>query len=397
MEIKDSGGSDKEFPSPSTQNNSEPLILPDLPFEVIIEILLRLPVKSLLKFKCVSKSWLSLISSPQFIKRQFSCFSTSENKQKLLIVGWDERNSYLKHCSLTSLLYDDQPTDIVEVDYLPMERLSRYLIILGCCNGLVCIEFMSIDVLLWNPATRKSKMLPRFISQLDLEDYYITYSFGYDEMNDDYKVVAVVCSLDEDYNPSASDVMVYSVKTESWRNIGEFQGGFPKFGYLGRSFVNGKLHWALEKADCKSVVFLDLATETFGSLDLVETHGGAMTMVYDFFRPELTTFGGSLCLLCRSYRNSFTDVWVMKEYGVTKSWIKLLTISIDDHLTNFFRPFYIPGNDSRFLGVLRNELRLYDSKDGSFRLLPSPVNSRVAGVYVESLVSPNSIDAPERQ
>jgi len=34
-----------------------------LPFELIIQILLRLPVKSLIRFKCVCKSLFSLISN----------------------------------------------------------------------------------------------------------------------------------------------------------------------------------------------------------------------------------------------------------------------------------------------------------------------------------------------
>jgi len=37
-----------------------------LPSELIIQILLRLSVKSLLRFKCVCKSWFSLISDPHF-------------------------------------------------------------------------------------------------------------------------------------------------------------------------------------------------------------------------------------------------------------------------------------------------------------------------------------------
>jgi len=38
--------------------------------EIIVNILLRLPVRSLLQFKCVCKSWKILISDPQFAKNQ---------------------------------------------------------------------------------------------------------------------------------------------------------------------------------------------------------------------------------------------------------------------------------------------------------------------------------------
>jgi hypothetical protein len=47
-----------------------------LPHELIIQILLRLPVKSLLRFKCVCKLWLTLISDAHFANSHFQITAT---------------------------------------------------------------------------------------------------------------------------------------------------------------------------------------------------------------------------------------------------------------------------------------------------------------------------------
>ncbi|XP_027165917.1 F-box/kelch-repeat protein At3g23880-like [Coffea eugenioides] len=398
MESKGNGATNPH----QSEDSNQPLILPDLPFEVITEILLRLPVKSLLKFKCVSKSWLSLISSSQFIKDHLCAFSSSEDGEQLqlLTVGIDLTDCYLKDCSLASLLHEGQPANAaeVEIDCPPSLRLSRYFNVVGCCDGLFCIDCMRTGVFLWNPSTRKSKKLPSFSSPtVDLlkeEDYYQVYGFGYDKDRDDYKVVKVVCSLDEDYRPSGSEVLVYSVKTESWKSIGEFQGGFPSVGGCG-CLVNGRLHWELHNAgwDFK-VVFLDLATETFGSLDLaLKTNGGTGISGRNGFRSDLGTFGASLCFVCKNYRDHFVELWVMKEYGVGESWTKVLSVPVDKTRL-VFRALCIPGSD-RFLVELKDELRLYDPKDDSFRLLPWSGNHTVPRIFVQSLVSPNPNAAAE--
>lgn len=46
--------------------------LPNLPMEIIGEILAWLPVKPVYRFRCVSKSWNSLISEPQFVNMHFN-------------------------------------------------------------------------------------------------------------------------------------------------------------------------------------------------------------------------------------------------------------------------------------------------------------------------------------
>ncbi|KAM3339969.1 hypothetical protein P3S68_029839 [Capsicum galapagoense] len=64
------------FSSTSVQDSSSEF--PVLPADLISEILFKLPVKSHLKFKSVSKSWLGLISSPKFVKSHINI--SSDNK-----------------------------------------------------------------------------------------------------------------------------------------------------------------------------------------------------------------------------------------------------------------------------------------------------------------------------
>ncbi|CAM0947182.1 unnamed protein product [Alopecurus aequalis] len=54
--------------------------VPFIPDEIVFEILLRLPVKSLTRFKSVSKSWRTIISDPRFIRLHLK--QSSKNQQK---------------------------------------------------------------------------------------------------------------------------------------------------------------------------------------------------------------------------------------------------------------------------------------------------------------------------
>ncbi|KAG5001241.1 hypothetical protein JHK87_022313 [Glycine soja] len=51
---------------------------PTFSHDLIVEILLRLPIKSLLRFKCVCKSWLSFISNPHFVKSHLVVAPTNQ-------------------------------------------------------------------------------------------------------------------------------------------------------------------------------------------------------------------------------------------------------------------------------------------------------------------------------
>lgn len=60
-----------------TTRDKRPKTLHHVPEEIIEEILCNLPVKNLLRFKCVSKQWRSSISGKQFINRHLAKISSS--------------------------------------------------------------------------------------------------------------------------------------------------------------------------------------------------------------------------------------------------------------------------------------------------------------------------------
>ncbi|XP_039788644.1 putative F-box protein At1g47790 [Panicum virgatum] len=53
---------------------------PELLDEIVLEILARLPVKSLLRFRSVCKAWRATISDPFFIRKHLQC-SVSKQEQ----------------------------------------------------------------------------------------------------------------------------------------------------------------------------------------------------------------------------------------------------------------------------------------------------------------------------
>ncbi|KAL3328989.1 hypothetical protein AABB24_036212 [Solanum stoloniferum] len=206
------------------------LSMPNLPTELILEILLKLPVKSLLQFISVSKSWLSLISSPEFVKARPSLSASNKNyTHHGVIVKVSTKSVFVvKDCSLRSLLYHPV-TEAFDLDY-PGKSPNHYLGFVGVVNGLICFSIRLFDRLydlfLWNPSIRKYKKLPNFrldVSRCYYLDGHVNFKFGFasDELQDDYKVVGIFPIYTRGHL-SRVEVKIYSLKRDSWRCIDDF-------------------------------------------------------------------------------------------------------------------------------------------------------------------------------
>ncbi|XP_058216960.1 F-box/kelch-repeat protein At3g23880-like [Rhododendron vialii] len=359
--------------SAQTTKKTSPIPLPNLPPEIIVEILSRVPVKPLLRFRCACKSWRSLISHRQFAKTHLSLASSMDTfytSHRLLIIGLF---SGVTSCSLYSI-------DVVELDY-PLCRETRGVWggvrILGDCDGLMCIKSKCI-LFLWNPSTRKSKKLP----SLNLPPAHVVldgFGLGYDASIDDYKVVLML----KDWRSIgiALEVKVYTLRTDSWRRIGDFPHDRPYYRLLPGVFLNGALHWKLDSN--RLIVSLDLAKETYGEFLEPEYQYGCS---YEM----LCAFSGCLCVLYHDYHRNCADLWVLKEYGIRESWTKLVVVPYvtSPSYFNFTIPVCILKNGEVLLKTHKHLVR-YNPKVGTFTYPTIPIDLTFSNVhpYVESLVS----------
>lgn len=71
-----------------------------LPPDIMMDILSRLPGKSLLRFKCVSKPFCSLIDSPELIKLHLNRSMETKSNLSLILIGWDTTKILSKRLDL---------------------------------------------------------------------------------------------------------------------------------------------------------------------------------------------------------------------------------------------------------------------------------------------------------
>ncbi|CAN4092894.1 unnamed protein product [Withania somnifera] len=367
--------------------------MPTLPIELITDVLLNLPVKSLLQFRSVSKSWLALISSPQFVKTHLSI---SAKNQRLVLT--EIANSFtsretqiiLKDYSLTSLR-NDSVIEAFDLDY-PMNKPRQDVTILGSVNGLICLVIEDNDLVLWNPSIRLFKKLPdcrlRFVNSGNAIPTSVIYGFGYDESSDDYKVVGVLC-IERNNILHHVEVEIYSLKSDSWRSKDDITDGVELIKPC--KFVNGKLHWVNNVIGGfhkdKNIISIDLVDEKWGKVEQ-PCYGGV-----NFFL-KLEVLGSDLSVVC-NFMKSHANVWIMREYGVKESWTKTYTVKYPDC---YFSPF-VPrtlcmSSRGDVLLVPGSTLMVHNPEDEPI-IYPKVTNSGfcvAVNIYIESLVCPSLLE-----
>ncbi|XP_055810326.1 F-box/kelch-repeat protein At3g23880-like [Solanum dulcamara] len=356
-----------QIPSTSSKDS-----IPTLPDELIAAILVRVPVKYLLQFKCVSKNWFDLISSPEFVKTHLS-FSAKDYTRQISLLQFNRlEESNMKYCSVSSLFHDDFVTEALDLD-CPMKNPPQGVYISGSVNGLICLSNGFNELVIWNPSIRKFKKVLDFLPT-QMGQCWFNCGFGYDEVHDDYKVVGIFSNMMK----ANFEAMIYSLKSDSLKTLEDFKPGVTYSG--SPKFVKGKLHWITMRRGRQGITSIDLVDEKWGKLEQPCSHKGDL---------NLGVLRGDLSVLYNSYERTYFDVWVMKEYGVKESWTKLYTIRYPENYK--LSPPLFMYNKGELLLAFESTFAIYNPKNDSitYREVTTVDESIEAELCIESLVCPD--------
>ncbi|KAG5554848.1 hypothetical protein RHGRI_012418 [Rhododendron griersonianum] len=328
--------------------------LPHLPHELISNILSRLPVKSLCRFKSVSKPWLALITDPHFIKSHLHQSMQYNMNQKLILAYQFSRSVY-------SLDYQAPEPAIAKL-VLPYDRYQRDVKILGSLYGILLIS-TGKTLSLWNPSIRMSQKF----STPKTPSGYTFYGLGYDSVCDDFKVVMALWPSRKN---ARSAVHVFSSTLGSWKRIEDF--GYKIYFWTSVTVLNGAPHSVVGRLGSGTgqvIVYFDATEEKFKEVPSPDCDGEDI-LDDDWSVFRLGVLGGSLCVV-KKFLESHADVWVMKEYGVKESWTKLFVVPTKSG--EFYTRDCMPlcyANDGEVVMVLDWEkLVRYNPKENSYKTI----------------------------
>ncbi|XP_059670673.1 F-box protein At4g19940-like [Cornus florida] len=312
--------------------------------DVIIEILSRLPVKSLMRLKCVCKYWSTLIRNSSFISRHFHHHS---NIAHLCVQHYDYSTE-----KYTFALFPNETVTNSSVEYhnLGDFQMPTQPGILGIFHGIIGLHDTN-RIALWNPAIKEFKVL--HVPEPDVPEYsYIFHhfsGFGLDPITNNYKVVRIW-----EYGEHSEELefvriaAVYNLYADSWRLFEVDLGPLNRVHQsLSNTYMNGFYYWMTSYDDILILAF-DMDKEIMGHIP------GPPLPNYNY--GEIVLHNNSIALLHwdREDDEKFFDIWVMEE---ERFWTKELTIG---PLLGIRTPLGFWKNGEVFLETDNSELVLYN-------------------------------------
>ncbi|KAH7858557.1 hypothetical protein Vadar_025260 [Vaccinium darrowii] len=316
-----------------------------LPEDLLMDILSRIPAKSLLQWKSVSKYWYSLIENPSFI----SLHHTRAQPNDCLFL-----RRRVVNVNQVALALMASPTEFGNLNLSFSGRHFGDMQLSDSCNGVLCLQNKS-EIVICNPAIRESRLLPLPFRQTGRSSYL---GFTFDPKANDFKAIKFVTrnchpcdiltlprqAMEEHFQNHETEckcplrpvcfpnVYVYALSTDTWRQTDAVVPDYCIY-HVHQSYrctsSDGVFYWLAHDHgdDVMHICVFRTFEELFERIPLP-----------GHFRLKSLN---NICLLKDSLvlvmSDSFGqrrvdrvdtrfDIWVMDEYGVQESWTKKYTV-----------------------------------------------------------------------
>ncbi|XP_052205735.1 putative F-box protein At3g16210 [Diospyros lotus] len=293
-----------------------------LPEDLIVNIFSRLPVKTLVRFRCACKRWNELIRSPDFVDIHFNANNQNEGARRGSITH------HINGGAIFSVRVNEATADLS----LPVPDVERAVDVVGSSNGLVCLVVRPWDYALWNPATREFRFLPKPEAKLGGRFNSLGSGFVFDPKSKDYKVAII--TVRNDNGRYITQVDVFTLSSNSWKSIRlNLPSEVLRISSVRPVFVNGCSYWIAVlpwegKNRRHALLCYNIGKENFRALIHLPCD------LKDGFQASVKVSGDSLAMFVWTHNFSYPertwfDVWVLNEHGdggANYSWSKQLSV-----------------------------------------------------------------------
>ena len=168
-----------------------------IPTDLIIDILSKLPMKSLARCRCVSKLWASIVDLPctteLFTTRASAhpqLLFVYRQKYKLVFLSLPQPQNLDKNSPPQNLDKNSPPVAVKHLSSIPFRGSSCY--VSGHVQGLVSLRVihkrMSLQIIC-NPSTGQALTLPKIKSSSFI--FRVRSILGYDPIDNQFKVLSL--------------------------------------------------------------------------------------------------------------------------------------------------------------------------------------------------------------
>ncbi|XP_062108849.1 F-box protein At5g49610 [Humulus lupulus] len=292
-------------------NSKRDGIFPD---EVVLQILARLPIKSLYRSKVVCKLWCRLCSDKYFLQ----LFNEVSAKNPMLLVEISE-SLHLK----SSLICVDNRLGVSEFS---LDFLKDRVRIRASCNGLLCCSSIPDRGVYYvcNPMTREFKLLPRSrerpVTRFYPDGEAALVGLACNLSTQKFNVVLAGYHRNFGHRPDGTFIcLVFDSESNKWRKCVSYQD--EQFTHMNKNqvvFVKKGLHWLTGSGS--GILVLDLDCDTWRKMPMpYEVSEETGNRVY------LLELDG--CLSVIQISDTWMNIWVLKNYE-KEEWVLVDRVSL---------------------------------------------------------------------